>query len=80
MTWIAKRKEEGELLPDEDKDNPAYLDSLGWVLYKQKKYKEAKPFLVEAVKDADLTDVTLYDHLGDVHWCLAKRRKPRPCG
>ncbi len=69
------RKQEADLLPEEDKDNPAYLDSLGWVLFKKKQYKEAKPFLVEAVKDTDLIDVTLYDHLGDVHWALGEKKE-----
>src|SRR5262249_25610353 len=35
-----RRKTDQDL--KEDKDNAAYLDSLGWVLFKQKKYKEAK--------------------------------------
>ena len=36
------RKKTEDLTKDEDEDNAAYLDSLGWVLYKKKKYKEAK--------------------------------------
>ncbi|MGE3805508.1 MAG: tetratricopeptide repeat protein, partial [Gemmataceae bacterium] len=30
-----RRKANPDLKPEEDKDNPAYIDSLGWVLYKQ---------------------------------------------
>src|SRR5262249_9167659 len=37
-----RRKTNPDLKPELDKDNPAYLDSLGWVLFKQKKYKEAR--------------------------------------
>ena len=59
--------QEGELKPEEDKDNAAYLDSLGWVLYKQKKYKEAKKALEEAVKDKEGQHIEILDHLGDVH-------------
>ena len=48
-----KQREElkagGELKPEGDKDNPAFLDSLGWVLYKQKKYQDAKKQLLEAI-------------------------------
>ena len=37
-----RQKDNPDQKPEEIKDNPSYLDSLGWVLYKQKKYKEAK--------------------------------------
>ena len=37
-----RRKANPDLKPELDKDNAAYLDSLGWVLFKQKKYKEAR--------------------------------------
>lgn len=46
--------------------NPAYLDSLGWVLYKQKKYDEAKPYLLQAVKEKEGQHVEIYDHLAEV--------------
>jgi len=51
----------------------AYLDSLGWVLFKQRKYKEAKPYLEEAVKDPEGRHVEIYDHLGDVHMALGEK-------
>jgi tetratricopeptide (TPR) repeat protein len=50
---------------DLDPGNGAYLDSLGWVLYKLDRLEEAEKFLKEA---AALTpdDPTILDHLGDV--------------
>jgi tetratricopeptide (TPR) repeat protein len=57
----------------EIKDNPAYLDSLGWVLFKQKKYKEAKPYLEQAAKDVDGQHIEILDHLGDVHMVLGEK-------
>ena len=45
-----QRKKIEDLPKDEDVDNAAYLDSLGWVLFKQKDYKEAKKYLLEAIK------------------------------
>src|SRR5262249_2729216 len=33
-----RRKANPDIKPEQDKDNPAYLDSLGWVLFKQKKF------------------------------------------
>jgi tetratricopeptide (TPR) repeat protein len=58
---------------DEDRDNGAYLDSLGWVLFKKKKYEEAKKALLEAVKEKDGQHVEIYDHLGDVYLALGDK-------
>ena len=68
-----ERKANPDLTPDEDKDNAAYLDSLGWVLYKQKKYAEAKKHLQEAVKEKDGQHIEIFDHLGDVLQALNEK-------
>ncbi len=68
-----RRKVNPNLTPDEDKDNPAYLDSLGWVLYKQKKYQEAKKYLQQAVEQEDGKHVEILDHLGDVLLALGEK-------
>lgn len=49
-----------------DSTNGAYLDSYGWVLYKQGRYDQA---LVQLKKAAETitTDAVVYDHLGDVY-------------
>jgi tetratricopeptide (TPR) repeat protein len=61
------------LRPEEDRDNSAYLDSLGWVLFKQGKAKEAKPYLLQAVKEKDGRHIEIYDHLADVHMALGEK-------
>ena len=43
----------------------AYLDSLGWVLYKRGKIDEAVDFLKLAVRQAKSEDPVMHDHLGD---------------
>jgi len=43
------------------------------VLFKQKKYKEAKPYLLDAVKDKGGRHIEIYDHLGDVHMALGEK-------
>ncbi len=48
-------------------DNAAYLDSLGWVLFKQHQPQEALDWLQKAVQQAEQPDPTLYDHLGDIY-------------
>jgi tetratricopeptide (TPR) repeat protein len=66
----AFRKGDAEL---ENQENGAYLDSLGWVLFKQEKYKEAKEVLQRALKDKSAQHIEIYDHLGDVHLMLGER-------
>jgi pentatricopeptide repeat protein len=69
------RKASGDLRPDEDKDSAAYLDSLGWVLFKQKKYEEAKKWLLEATKGDEGDNIEIYDHLADVYMALGEKAR-----
>jgi tetratricopeptide (TPR) repeat protein len=60
-------------LDDEDRDKAAYLDSMGWVLYKKKSYQEAKKYILDAVKERDGQHVEILDHLGDIHAALGEK-------
>lgn len=60
-----------------DPTNAAYLDSLGWVLFKQGHAKEALDPIRKAVELNDEPDATLYDHLGDVYSELRQNDKAR---
>ncbi len=60
-----KRKKSGKV-------SGAYLDSLGWVLFKQKRYKEAKEWLLKAVEDKNAQHIEIYDHLGEAHLALGE--------
>jgi tetratricopeptide (TPR) repeat protein len=55
--------------------NAAYLDSMGWVLYKLKQPKEALPWLIKAQELSPEPDATLLDHLGDVYMALHEEDK-----
>lgn len=68
-----RRKKAKSFNPKTDHDSGAYLDSLGWVLYKQKKNQEAKEWLLKAVEDKSAQHIEIYDHLGDVHLALGER-------
>jgi tetratricopeptide (TPR) repeat protein len=57
--------------------NPAYLDSLGWVLFKLGKPKEGLDYVLKAVELTEEPDATLYDHLGDVYSALKQTDKAR---
>jgi tetratricopeptide (TPR) repeat protein len=70
-----RKKLKPYLRPEDDKENGAFLDSLGWVLYKQGKYREAKEALLKAVADKDNQSIEVYDHLGDVYMALKDKAK-----
>jgi tetratricopeptide (TPR) repeat protein len=70
-----KRRKAQNLPPEENRANGAYLDSLGWVLYKKKQYKEAEKYLLQAVEDKNAQHIEIYDHLGDVYISLGDRDK-----
>ena len=68
-----QRKKAKNFDPKTDHDKGAYLDSLGWVLFKRKNYKEAKEQLLKAIEDKNAQHIEIYDHLGDVHMVLGER-------
>jgi tetratricopeptide (TPR) repeat protein len=70
-----RHKADPDIKPEDDKDNPAYLDSLGWVLFKKKQYKEAKKYLEQAVEQEGGRHLEIYDHLGDVYMILGEKQK-----
>lgn len=62
-----QRKLGRESMDEEDQDNAAYVDSLGWVLFRQGRLLEARKELERAVSLPGGEDPTLWDHLGDVY-------------
>ena len=69
-----KAKKDGKI--DEVVPNAAYLDSLGWVLFKQKKYKEALDPLKLASADAeDGAHLEIWDHLADCYMALGQKKE-----
>ncbi len=53
-------------------DNEAFLDSLGWVLYKRGNFAEAKKYLQQAIGPSAFPDPAILDHLGDTLYRLSK--------
>ncbi len=51
-------------------ENPAYLDSMGWVLFKLGDYEKARGHLEQAVSLPNGDDSTILDHLGDTYNAL----------
>jgi tetratricopeptide (TPR) repeat protein len=56
---------------------PAYLDSLGWVYFKQEKYDQAVEKLRQATESPKGQDAVIYDHLGDAYLKVGKRDEAR---
>jgi tetratricopeptide (TPR) repeat protein len=61
-----------------DDDTAAYLDSLGWVLFRRGKFAEARDWLERASRLPEAEhDPTVWDHLGDAYARLGEPAKAR---
>jgi tetratricopeptide (TPR) repeat protein len=57
--------------------NGAFLDSMGWVLFRLNQPTEALEYIQQAVKFTEEPDATLYDHLGDILSALGRANEAR---
>ncbi len=75
---LDKKQRLGTAFPsaDSDKDNAAFVDSLGWVLFRKGKLDEARTELEKAstLPTGD-DDPVVFDHLGDVYYRLQEKAK-----
>jgi tetratricopeptide (TPR) repeat protein len=62
---------------DADKDNAAYVDSLGWVLFRRGRLDAARQELERAAALPDGEDPVIWDHLGDVYYRLEMTARAR---
>lgn len=58
-------------------DNPAFLDSLAWVLFKQGQAAQALEHQLRSLKLMPEPDATLLDHLGDIYAALGRHVEAR---
>jgi tetratricopeptide (TPR) repeat protein len=58
-----------------DPENPANMDTYGWVLYKLGRYAEALSWVEKAVAATPRSDGDLFEHLGDIHFKLGNTEK-----
>jgi tetratricopeptide (TPR) repeat protein len=72
---LGQRLDEAESLVqralNEDPFNGGYLDSLGWIYYKQNKLTDAEAMLRKAL-EREGHDATIHSHLGDVYSKLGR--------
>ncbi|GAB4170950.1 MAG: tetratricopeptide repeat protein [Calditrichia bacterium] len=59
-----------------EQNNPAYLDTKGWILFKLGHIREALKLIQKAAK-LKPDDEEIYDHLGDIFWKLNDKEKAR---
>ena len=57
-------------------NNGAFIDSMGWVMFRQGDYEEAVKQLERAVA-LDSNDATVADHLGDAYWRVGRKIEAR---
>jgi len=55
-------------------DNPAYIDSYGWLLYKRGDYELALEHLLRAEKLAEPMDPVILEHIGQLYEKLNNKR------
>ena len=55
-------------------ENPAYIDTKGWIFYKQKKYDKALPLIEKAAKLLP-DDPTIQDHLAEILYKLNREEE-----
>ncbi len=74
-----KQRREGTWVGlDGDLDNAAYVDSLGWVLFRQGQLNEARQQLERASQlPGGAEDPVVWDHLGDVLFRIGERARAR---
>jgi tetratricopeptide (TPR) repeat protein len=73
-----QKKTAATMMEEEDADNAAFLDSLGWVLFRRGQPAAARALLEKAASlTRDEEDPVIWDHLGDVYFRLADKTRAR---
>ena len=49
-------------------ENPTYLDTYAWILFKQRRYDEAKIYIDQTLKCDSDTSAVLLEHAGDIYY------------
>ncbi len=59
-------------------DNPAILDSVAWMYFRQKRYRDAREYIdrsLAATPKGESADSVILDHAGDIYNALGDRKK-----
>ncbi len=58
---------------DQRPQDPAFLDTYGWVLYRQQAYREAEKFLLQALEQGGDRQAGILEHYGDLSFQLGQQ-------
>jgi tetratricopeptide (TPR) repeat protein len=72
-----QKNKEAHVGPDDDQDNAAFVDSLGWVLFRLGRFQDALRELERAATLQMGDDPVIWDHLGDVYFRMEQAPKAR---
>jgi tetratricopeptide (TPR) repeat protein len=68
---LEKAEEMSRRSLEKESDNYTYIDTYAWILFKQKKYTEAKEYIDKALAimgdDIEANDATIIEHAGDIY-------------
>lgn len=68
---LAKAEEMSRRSLQKENDNPTYIDTYAWILFKQKRYSEAKEQIDKALQlmgdSISSDDATVIEHAGDIY-------------
>lgn len=56
-------------------DNPTYLDTHAWVLFKQKNYQQARTYMETALEHGGNENPVLVEHYGDILYMMGDKAK-----
>ena len=74
LSLDAKRLDKAEQMSrttiDTEKDNPTYLDTYAWILYRRNQFEQARIYINEALRYTDDTaeNASIFDHAGDIYY------------
>ena len=68
---LAKAEEMSKKTITAEPENPSYLDTYGWILFKSGKYKEAEKYISRALALAS-TSAEVMEHYGDILFKLGR--------
>lgn len=69
---LPKAEEMSKRTLDKEPDNPSYLDTYGWILYKEGKYSEAAEYIKKSL-DKDSKAAEVNEHYGDAEYKLGNK-------
>lgn len=64
---LAKAEQMSYRTVQAEPNNSTFLDTYAWILFMQKKYKDALPFIDMAVKNDTTNSNVILEHAGDIH-------------